>query len=210
MAKRVAIVDYGTGNIASLEAALCAAGATAQLASTPDAFEAVDALVLPGVGHFGRACEHLHRSGLAECVKWRVCDGLPTLGICLGFQLLTASSEEAPDHPGLALLPQLRSLRIRPADPRRHKVPHLGWNSLEHPSCQPRLLRGIPPEDQVFYFANAYAVPPTDGIDSATAHYQHDRPWLALVEQDNICAVQFHPEKSRRQGLQLLRNFLAG
>lgn len=209
MAKKVAIVDYGTGNIASLASALRAAGATARLASTPGSLQTADALVLPGVGHFGPAREHLRRSGLDQCLMQRVQGGTPTLGICLGFQLLTRSSEEAPEHGGLALLPQLRSLRIRPADPRRHKVPHLGWNSLEPPVAASRLLRGIAPEDLLFYFANAYAVPPSDSAASVTVSYQHDRAWLALVEHRNLCGVQFHPEKSRQQGLQLLRNFLA-
>lgn len=209
MAKRVAIVDYGTGNIASLEAALRAVGATALLATTPEALDKADALVLPGVGHFGPASNRLRSSGLAQCLTNRVRDGTPTLGICLGFQLLTLSSEEAPDQPGLGLLPGLRSLRIRPADPRRHKVPHLGWNSLEQPAGSARLLRGIAAEDQLFYFANAYAVLPNDA-EMASACYQHDRAWLALVEQDNLYGVQFHPEKSRRQGLQLLHNFLGG
>lgn len=210
MAPRVAIVDYGTGNIASLEAALCLVGATVSLAETPAAIDSADALVLPGVGHFGPASEHLRRSGLEKALKRRVLDGLPVLGICLGFQLLTASSEEAPQHPGLALLSQFHSIRIRPADPRVHKVPHLGWNNLEHPLHTPRLLQGIEAQDQLFYFANAYAIEPCVDCNAATACYHHDRPWLALVEQGNICGVQFHPEKSRRQGLQLLRNFLAG
>lgn len=210
MAPRVAIVDYGTGNIASLEAALSLVGARVSLAVTPDAIDTADALVLPGVGHFGPASEHLRRSGLEDALKRRVLDGLPVLGICLGFQLLTASSEEAPQHPGLAMLPQLHSIRIRPADPRIHKVPHLGWNNLEHPLHSPRLLHGIEAQDQLFYFANAYAIEPSGECTAATACYHHDRPWLALVEQDNIYGVQFHPEKSRRQGLQLLRNFLAG
>lgn len=210
MTPRVAIVDYGTGNIASLEASLSLVGARVSLAETPDAIDAADAVVLPGVGHFGPASAHLRRSGLEEALKRRARDGLPVLGICLGFQLLTASSEEAPHHPGLALLPQLHSIRICPADPRIHKVPHLGWNNLAHPVHSPRLLQGIATQDQLFYFANAYAIEPSDECTAASAFYHHDRPWLALVEQDNICGVQFHPEKSRHQGLQLLRNFLAG
>ena len=209
MAKRVAIVDYGTGNIASLDAALRAVGATALLATTPEALDTAEALVLPGVGHFGPASDHLRSSGLAQRLRQRVRDGTPTLGICLGFQLLTRSSEEAPDHPGLGLLPGLRSIRIRPADPRRHKVPHLGWNSLEQPAGSARLLGGIAAEDQLFYFANAYAIAPNASHIGPHALYQHERPWLAMDEQSNIHGVQFHPEKSRSQGLQLLRNFLA-
>lgn len=209
MITAVAIVDYGTGNVASLKAAFRAVGATATLASTPEALQSVDALVLPGVGHFGPASDSLRNSGLWEEVIRLVHDGLPTLGICLGFQLLTRSSEEAPRHPGLGLLPDQCSARIRPANPRLHKVPHLGWNSIEAHVGSSRLLHSIPPGEQLFYFANAYGVKGTPEEASASCgFYRHDQPWLGLLEQDNVCGVQFHPEKSRRQGLQLLQNFL--
>ena len=211
MEPTVAIIDYGTGNVASLEAAFRAVGAKAFLASSPQDLQSADALVLPGVGHFGPASDSLRSSGLWEQVIRLVHDGLPTLGICLGFQLLTRSSEEAPQHPGLGLLPDHRSSRIRPADPRRHKVPHLGWNNIETCTGNSRLLRAIPPDQQLFYFANAYGVKGAPTAGSASyGFYRHDQPWLGLLEQGNICGVQFHPEKSRRQGLQLLHNFLMG
>jgi imidazoleglycerol phosphate synthase glutamine amidotransferase subunit HisH len=97
---------------------------------------------------------------------------------------------------------------IAPTNPRRHKVPHLGWNSLTTPAGEPSLLAGVVPERRLFYFANAYAIAPASAPSSPEAHYTHDQPWLALVQQGSIHAVQFHPEKSRVQGLQLLRNFL--
>jgi imidazole glycerol-phosphate synthase subunit HisH len=204
----VAIVDYGTGNVASLEEAFAAVGAKAYLATTPDAIHLADALVLPGVGHFGQASLALRHNGCWEPLITLVRQGMPTLGICLGFQLLTRSSEEASDVPGLGLLADLCTIRIRPGNPRRYKVPHLGWNSLDQCSGPPSLLAEITPERQLFYFANAYAVPPVACLSDPHAAYNHGSSWLALVQQGNLCGVQFHPEKSRQQGLQLLHNFL--
>jgi len=205
---KVAVVSYGTGNIASLQEAFAAIGVCCHLARSPADLLVADAIVLPGVGHFGAASAALASDGLRAALLEQIRAGVPTLGICLGFQLLTAASEEAPGSAGLALLP-LHTERIRPLDPRRYKVPHLGWNSLANPAGSPRLLQGIAPAQQLFYFANAYAVAPTAALPAATACYHHCRDWLALVDQGNIHGVQFHPEKSRSQGLQLLRNFLA-
>ena len=208
MGHRVAIVDYGTGNIASLEMALCAVGANPVVVRQPADLVSLDAVILPGVGHFGPASADLHGSGLAQELGQLAATGLPLLGICLGFQLLTTSSEEAPGAAGLGVLP-LASQRLRPRNTHLHKVPHLGWNTLEPASGSSRLLQGIRPEQQRFYFANAYAIAPDPQLPSIQVTYCHETPWLALVEHGPICGVQFHPEKSRSQGLQLLRNFLA-
>ncbi len=207
MTMSVAIVDYGTGNIASLDQAFTAIGARPFLATNPSHLHSADAIVLPGVGHFGPASQSLAASGLGPELIRLLQAGLPCLGICLGFQLLTRSSEEAPGQPGLGLLP-LHAVRIKPANPYLHKVPHLGWNSLTTPDGEPTLLAGIPLERRLFYFANAYAVAPSPLAHSPAANYTHDRAWLALVQHGSLHAVQFHPEKSRSQGLQLLRNFL--
>ena len=205
---RVAAVSYGTGNIASLQQAFSHLGAHCLLAESPADLIGADALVLPGVGHFGAALGALASNGLEAELLNQIRSGMPTLGICLGFHLLTVCSEEAPASTGLALLP-LCTERIRPKDPRRHKVPHMGWNSLSSPTANPRLLQGIPPDNQIFYFSNAYAVAPKVELHGSTSSYHHCREWLGVVEQGNIHGVQFHPEKSRSQGLQLLRNFLA-
>lgn len=205
--KRVAIVDYGSGNIASLDQAFTAIGASTFLLVSSRDLRGADALVLPGVGHFGAAAQALRSSGLEPDLIASIRSGLPTLGICLGFQLLTASSEEASGVPGLDLLP-LRTVRIKPENCKRHKVPHLGWNSIHSVGGHPRLLLQIPDDRQLFFYANAYAVIPAETLTDNHATYEHERPWLALVEHHNIHGVQFHPEKSRRQGLQLLRNFL--
>lgn len=206
--KTVGIIDYGTGNIASVEQAFSELDATIRLIQSPEQLHHLDAVVLPGVGHFGPARQSLHISGVEEALTGLIRSGLPTLGICLGFQLLTACSEEAPQADGLGLLP-LRTERLRATNTKLHKVPHLGWNSLSSPADPPSLLAGIEPHDQLFYFANAYAIAPSASPSGPQALYQHERPWLAMVEQANIHGVQFHPEKSRSQGLQLLRNFLA-
>ena len=204
----VGIVDYGTGNIASLVMALDAVGAEAVLVSKPEDLASKAAVILPGVGHFRPASAALRRSGLAQTVCEHVTTGLPVLGICLGFQLLTSSSEESPGAAGLGLLPGI-SQRLRPHNTRLHKVPHMGWNTLDAISASSSLLRGIPPEQRRFYFANSYAIEPDPQLPAIQATYNHERCWLGLVEKGSICGVQFHPEKSRQQGLQLLRNFIA-
>jgi len=208
MDRHVAIVDYGTGNIASLEMALRAVGAEPAVVRQPTDLASADAVILPGVGHFGPASADLHGSGLAQELCHRAAAGLPLLGICLGFQLLTTASEEAPSAAGLGLIP-LSSQRLRPHNTNLHKVPHLGWNTLQPASGSSRLLQGITPEQRRFYFANAYAIAPDPQLPSIQVPYSHESPWLALVEHGLICGVQFHPEKSRSQGLQFLRNFLA-
>jgi imidazole glycerol-phosphate synthase subunit HisH len=205
--KIVGIIDYGTGNIASLDQAFSELGATTRLIQSPTDLHHLDAVVLPGVGHFGPASFKLYSTGVLDTLIGLIRSGLPTLGICLGFQLLTAYSEEAPDAVGLALLP-FRTERLRPTNTILYKVPHLGWNSLLTPAKTPKLLSGIASQDWVFYFANSYAVASNQFNNSLQAFYQHERPWLAIVEKANIHGVQFHPEKSRGQGMQLLRNFL--
>lgn len=208
MAVAVALIDYGTGNLASLEMAVEACGGHVLLASTPADLQSADAVILPGVGHFGPASQHLECSGLRRSLLELAGQGLPMLGICLGFQLLTSRSEEQPDAEGLALLP-LATQRLRPVDMQAHKVPHLGWNTLQASEPPPRLLAEIPPERQLFYFANAFGVPAQQDLPLPRAHYHHESPWLGLVEHGCLFGVQFHPEKSRSQGLQLLRNFIA-
>jgi imidazole glycerol-phosphate synthase subunit HisH len=146
--------------------------------------------------------------GVREVLLSLISQGLPVLGICLGFQLLTGASEEAPSMDGLGLLPGFTQ-RIRPLNTQLHKVPHLGWNSVQASVNTPRLLQGLTAEQQLFYFANAYGVAGVPAPLSCHGIYYHEAPWLGLVEQGSVFGVQFHPEKSRSQGLQVLRNFLA-
>ncbi len=206
--RRVAILSYGTGNLASLSDALEAAGATSTVSRSARELTGVDALVLPGVGHFEHALKYFRSSGLLEPALELIRNGVPTLGICLGFQLLTHASEEAEGQDGLAVLP-CTTTRIRPADASMHKVPHLGWNAIDSAQGAPILLEGIAPEDRLFYYANAYAVRAEPPLALPHATFAHGAPYLALVEQGTVFGVQFHPEKSRSQGLRLLSNFLA-
>lgn len=207
MSRRVAIISYGTGNLASLNDALEAVGAECYVANAASDLAGSDALVLPGVGHFRHAMNFFRASGLIEPTLERIRSGVPTLGICLGFQLLTLSSEEAGGAAGLGLLP-CATVRIRPAATHVHKVPHLGWNAIHTSTGAPRLLTGIPAEDQVFYYANAYAVSRAQKLLPPLATYQHGSEYVGLIEQGSLFGVQFHPEKSRTQGLRLLKNFL--
>lgn len=207
MNRRVAIISYGTGNLASLSDAIEAAGASCSVATSERDLAEADSLVLPGVGHFGHAMRYFRTSGLLEPTLEKIRSGTPTLGICLGFQLLTRASEEAAGEQGLGLLP-CTTVRIRPATSDVHKVPHLGWNNIHQTHGAPRLLAGIPTDDQVFYYANAYGVSRATELSLPLATYSHGADYVALIEHGSVFGVQFHPEKSRAQGLQLLRNFL--
>ena len=207
MNRRVGIISYGTGNLASLADAFGSVGATCTLVNTASDLAGSDALVLPGVGHFGHAMNFLRSSGLLQPTMDRINGGIPTLGICLGFQLLSMSSEEGDGDRGLGILP-FPIARIRPQMPQLHKVPHLGWNAIHHTFGSSRLLNGIPSEEQVFYYANAYAAKWTKDLAQPLATFSHGEEFIALIEQDSVFGVQFHPEKSRAQGLRLLKNFL--
>lgn len=207
MSINIGLVDYGTGNIASLQMALSDLGAYSIPIRNPQDFSSADAIILPGVGHFGPAVSSLQASGMLSTLSSLLNQGMPVLGICLGFQILTSSSEEAPGIEGLGLIPGT-SLRLRPTNTRIHKVPHLGWNRVIPCGNTPRLLHGIPTDNQVFYFANAFGVSVTTFSETTYALYQHESPWVGLLEYNRIFGVQFHPEKSRSQGLMLLNNFL--
>ena len=204
---KIGLIDYGTGNIASLKTALADLDAATSMISSAQDFASVDAVILPGVGHFGPASLALKVSGIRESLLRLIAQGFPVLGICLGFQMLTGASEEAPGFDGLGVFPGFTQ-RLRPSNTQIYKVPHLGWNSMLGSTGSPRLLHGIAADQQLFYFANAYGVT----VDSAPlfshALYRHESTWLGLVEQGSVFGVQFHPEKSRAQGLQVLSNFL--
>jgi imidazole glycerol phosphate synthase glutamine amidotransferase subunit len=206
--KLVGIIDYGTGNISSLVKAFTHLGTDTILVSSPLQLQYLDAVILPGVGHYGPASLKLNTSGLREPLISSIRSGLPTLGICLGFQLLGEGSAEAPYANGLGLLP-LTTERISPINKKVFKVPHLGWNSLSLIDTHLNLLDGIQPHERLFYYANSYSIPYKKTLSLQSAFYFHDTNWLAMVEVSNVHGVQFHPEKSRAQGLRLLRNFLS-
>lgn len=195
----VALIDYGVGNLPSVERALTRLGATVQRVSSPDALARAAALVLPGVGHFGALIRALDERGLREPLVAAIRRGVPYLGICLGLQALFESSEEAPDLAGLAILNgTVRAL------PPIAKLPHMGWNQLRLLRAS-RLFSRLSP-DAWFYFAHSYAV--VNGCASASAMCSHGSDFVATIEAGNIWAVQFHPEKSSAAGARVLSNFL--
>jgi imidazole glycerol phosphate synthase glutamine amidotransferase subunit len=196
---KVTLIDYGAGNVPSVERALRRLGAEVETSNLPEKIAAARCLVLPGVGHcaalIGALDAHCLRQPLIEAVG----RGAAFLGICLGLQALYESSDEAPNLPGLGLLPG-RVTRL----PENVKLPHMGWNTLNTVRAT-RLLDSVP-SDAYFYFAHSFAAPAV-GQESAAVS-EHGREFIAVLEKENICAVQFHPEKSGEAGAQVLRNFL--
>jgi imidazole glycerol phosphate synthase glutamine amidotransferase subunit len=192
------LIDYGAGNLASVERALERLGASSKRAVTPDDIERADALILPGVGHFSALMRGLDQRNLKSPLLSALNRGAPFLGICLGLQALYASSEEAPDVAGL----QIFSGAVH-ALPTSVKLPHMGWNRVKqvHPS---KALSGVP-DDSHFYFAHSFAASAGNGAVVATSC--HGAPFAAVIERDNVWAVQFHPEKSAASGERVLRNF---
>ncbi len=192
---RIAVLDYGIGNLRSAQKALETVGADARLVTTAAEAEAADGVVLPGVGHFRRCADALRQSGLDTVAKAAVDADLPFLGVCIGMQLLYDGSEEAPGVPGLGVLGGL--VRLLADDVKR---PQMQWNRLAV-SAPCRLLGG---SDPWFYFVHSYAAEPTADV-VATCDY--GGAVTAMVERRNLWATQFHPEKSGQAGLHLLRRF---
>jgi glutamine amidotransferase len=203
-APRVTIVDYGMGNLHSVKRKLDRIGVHGHLTSDPSEIRAADKLVLPGVGHFGKAMEHLRAmdvlGALHEAV---VVDKTPILGICLGMQLLARSSQEG-NAEGLGWI-DAEVKRFALEDTLRFKVPHMGWNGVRVVRPDP-LLDGLT-ESTEFYFVHAYHVVCNDRAD-VLCDTDYSYPFTSVVQRDNVYGVQFHPEKSHDAGEILLRNFL--
>jgi len=196
------VVDYGMGNLASVAKALERAGAAVTVSDAPAAVRAAGAVVLPGVGAFRDAMTRLDASGLGAAVVGRIAAGVPFLGVCLGLQLLFASSAEGGRRPGLGVLGGTVE-RLETT----LKVPHIGWNTLEWRPAGAPMAEGLP-EPAAVYFVHSYAAAPDDpAVVAAVTDY--GGPHVAAVARDNVWAVQFHPEKSSAVGLRLLRNFVA-
>lgn len=196
---KISIIDYGAGNLPSVERALEKLGAQTQLATEAVHVSSAKAIVLPGVGHFSAFVSGLRESNLEEPLRRAFEQGVPILGICLGLQAMFEASEEAPGEPGLRFLTgQVRAL------PTNVKSPHIGWNQLRR-TQNSRLLRGVP-DDAYFYFAHSFAAPAEAAPTAAAC--DHGIAFAAVVEQRNLFAVQFHPEKSGDAGAQVLRNFV--
>ncbi|HZJ28526.1 MAG TPA: imidazole glycerol phosphate synthase subunit HisH [Solirubrobacterales bacterium] len=196
---RLAILDYGMGNLRSVEKAFERVGAPAAITSDPAVVEAADGLILPGVGAFPRAMERIRELGWDELVPARSAAGLPVLGICLGYQLLFESSEEQGGADGLGLL----AGTVRTLSAPGLKVPHIGWEPV-HWQRESPLLKGIA-SGEAFYFVHSLTPEPT--ADEVLGLADFGAPFAAAAEAGRVYGVQFHPEKSSAAGLRLLANF---
>lgn len=195
---RIAVLDYGIGNLRSAEKALQEVGADARLVSDPAEAAAADGMVFPGVGAFGPCARALRESGLADVSGEAVRGGVPFLGICVGLQLLYAGSDEDPAEEGLGLIGG--RVRLLEGDVKR---PQMQWNVLRGGFGPSRILAGLGPEPWV-YFVHSYAPEPTP---ETIAYCDYGGPVVAAIERENLWGVQFHPEKSGHTGLRLLANF---
>jgi imidazole glycerol-phosphate synthase subunit HisH len=194
----IAILDYGAGNLRSVENTLAEIGAAYTLVRDAAGLREATQIILPGVGHFGQMMRALDTMGVREALAGRLGAGVPFLGICLGLHALFEASEEAPEMRGLGLFPGI--VRRFAADAR---VPHMGWNELEAPRPA-RLLAGLAPRPYV-YFAHSYYAPV---VEATAATCTYGLPYTALLEAGNVFGVQFHPEKSGPIGLEIVRNFV--
>ncbi|MEF9945656.1 MAG: imidazole glycerol phosphate synthase subunit HisH [Lachnospiraceae bacterium] len=197
----IAIIDYDAGNIKSVEKALDMLNQKVVITRDADTILKADKVILPGVGAFGDAMEKLHSYALVSVIQQVVKRQIPLLGICLGLQVLFEESEEAPGVKGLGIL---KGSICRIPAKEGLKIPHMGWNSLQFPQ-KGRLFRGIP-EDSYVYFVHSYYLKATDE-KIVTAVTSYSTCIHASVEQGNVFACQFHPEKSSETGLEILKNF---
>jgi glutamine amidotransferase len=199
---RIAVVDYGIGNLRSVERALLHAGAQADITGDGAAIRSADGVVLPGVGAFGAALDALDEHRLRDTVLRVAASGRPLLGVCLGHQLLFDWSDESGGRAGLALLPG----HVARLDPAAGKVPHMGWNQLRLRRASP-LLTGL--DDGAYaYFVHSYVAREVPD-EAVIAECDYGGPLAAVVQRDNVFGTQFHPEKSGGDGLRIYANFVA-
>ena len=198
----IAIIDYGVGNLFSVQSSFAAIGAEAVVTSDPEVIRAADRILLPGVGAYRDAAQKLRESGMGDLVREQAASGKPVMGICLGMQLLFEKSYEFGEYEGLGLIKG--SVRpIRDVAPANYKVPHIGWNALNLQKSHP-LLKYVLEGDCVYFVHSYYA---TDCPDAVIATTEYGAPITAAVAQGNVCGCQFHPEKSGMVGLSILKAF---
>lgn len=197
----IVIIDYGMGNLRSVQKALERVGHAATITSDPAVVRDAEKIVLPGVGAFCDAISALHARRLTDPIRDAIHAGKPFLGICLGLQLLFEKSYEDGEHEGLGIV---AGEVVRFSVPAEFKVPHMGWNQL-HFHCRPPVFAGTG-EGSHFYFVHSYYVQPRDSAIVATTT-DYPRAFCSSIWRDRLFAVQFHPEKSQSAGLRLLKNF---
>ena len=199
----IAIVDYGVGNLFSLKSSLAAVGQDALVTGDASKLRRAEKIILPGVGAFGDAAEKLRALDLDKVLREQALAGKPLLGICLGMQLLFDKSYEYGEHAGLGLIPG----NVRPLAgviPEPYKIPHIGWNALEFRGGRSPLFRYVR-EGECVYFVHSYYAADCEEAVIATAEY--GAPVTAAVQRENVYGCQFHPEKSGKVGLNILRAF---
>ncbi len=199
----IAIIDYDMGNLHSASKGLENAGATPQVTDDPAVIAAADGVVLPGVGAFDPAVQHLRSRHLVDPIKDAIASGKPFLGICLGLQILFDSSEEG-SEPGLGIIPGTVRRFQHEAN---ITIPHMGWNQLNFTQPNVSLWQQLPADPWV-YFVHSYYVDPTDKNVAAATTTHGTQTVTAAIARDNIMAVQFHPEKSSTCGLKMLSSFV--
>ena len=199
----IAIIDYGVGNLFSVEKAIIASGGRAVVTSDAKEIKSADKLVLPGVGAFGDCMKNLVNTGLVDIIKEEISNRKPMLGICVGLQLLFEESEESPGVAGLSVLKG----RVKKIDSKGLKLPHIGWNSLNIADVKSDIdiFKDLG-ENSYVYFVHSFYAEASESIISATTEYGEEI--TAAVTKENIVATQFHPEKSGDVGLKILKNFV--
>lgn len=201
---KVALIDYGAGNLRSVANALRELGIQPVIAASPDDLTDATHLVLPGVGSFGDCMAQLESRELVTAIREWVASGKPYLGICLGYQILFDSSEESPGVAGLGIVPgTVRRFKQTPG----LKIPHMGWNSVVPRKPETGNWNGLGAEPYFYYVHSYFPVPDNDAVIAAETSYGDDT-FAAAIELPNLLACQFHPEKSQDAGLRLIRNFL--
>lgn len=196
----IAIIDYGMGNLRSVQAGLLYAGLESFITADPKKVIEADSVVLPGVGAFGDAIKRLNDTGLGDAFCEAVRLGKPCMGICLGLQLLFSESEEGGLYQGLDII---KGKVIRFTN--QLKVPHMGWNQLNIKQKESLLFRDIPDGTYVYFVHSYYVAPDDSSVIAATTDYGID--FTSVIAKDNLFGTQFHPEKSQSLGLQILKNF---
>ncbi|SJZ31057.1 imidazole glycerol phosphate synthase subunit HisH [Selenihalanaerobacter shriftii] len=197
----IKIIDYGMGNLRSVQKGFEKVGFTAQITSDPEEILKADGVVLPGVGAFGDAMENLKSAGLIQVIKEVVKKEIPFLGICLGLHLLFSTSEEWGKQEGLDII---SGQVVKFPDNLDKKIPHMGWNQLEIKK-ETDLFKNLDTDFFQYFVHSYYVIPEDKSVIATTTDYGIE--FVSSIQKDNIYAVQYHPEKSSKEGLQILRNF---